>query len=268
MQISILGCGWLGLPLAKHFITKNYSVKGSTTTAAKYELLSKEGIEPSVFTLGTQESQKIYTEFLSGSDVIVINFPPKRIPNIVAVYQEQIKAILPYIQAHQKIVFISSTSVYQNTNDWVTETLTVQPEKESGKAILAVEHILKVHLQDRLTIIRFAGLMGEDRKPGHFFAGKKELSNGAAPINMIHQLDCIRLIDAVITQDCWGELINGCADEHPTREVFYTKAAKNQGLVPPTFTQGGDLNFKQIANTKSKELLNFTYKHPDPLALV
>lgn len=268
MQISILGCGWLGLPLAKHFITKNYSIKGSTTTVAKYELLSKEGIQPFIFTLGTQESEKAYTEFLSNSDVVVINFPPKRIPNIIAIYQEQIKAILPYIQADQKVIFISSTSVYQNTNDWVTEALVVQPEKESGKAIVAVEQLLQEQLQERLTIIRFAGLMGEDRKPGRFFAGKKELPNGTAPVNMIHQLDCIRLIDAVIIQDCWGEIINGCADEHPTREAFYSKATKNQGFVPPTFIKDGELSFKKITNDKSKALLNFTYTYPNPLDLV
>jgi 3-hydroxyisobutyrate dehydrogenase-like beta-hydroxyacid dehydrogenase len=31
-SISILGCGWLGVPLAKHLIQKGFSVKGSVTS--------------------------------------------------------------------------------------------------------------------------------------------------------------------------------------------------------------------------------------------
>ena len=33
--ISILGCGWLGHPLAKFLISENFIVKGSTTTISK-----------------------------------------------------------------------------------------------------------------------------------------------------------------------------------------------------------------------------------------
>jgi len=34
-QISILGCGWLGLPLAKAILENEFSVKGSTTSREK-----------------------------------------------------------------------------------------------------------------------------------------------------------------------------------------------------------------------------------------
>ncbi|MFK7750865.1 MAG: SDR family oxidoreductase [Kordia sp.] len=267
-QISILGCGWLGLPLAKNFITQKYVVKGATTSVEKVETLQKAGIQPFVFKLGTTDDPKVYADFLANSDVIVINFPPKRVSNVVETYQKQIREILPFINETQKVIFVSSTSVYQNTNDWVTETLENQPEKESGKAVLAVENILKTHLQDRLTILRFAGLYGYDRVPGRFFANKTDIPNGKAPINMIHQDDCIGLINAIIEKNVWGEIINGCSDAHPLREVFYVLAAKKQGLVPPEFKDSDFVSFKKIANTKSKELLGYTYTYPDPMVFV
>jgi len=267
-QISILGCGWLGLPLAKYFITQDYIVKGSTTSPEKVALLKEANIQPYVFSLGTTRNNELFIDFLANSDVIVINFPPRRIPTIVSIYQEQIQAILPFINKTQKVIFVSSTSVYQNTNDWVTETLENQPEKESGKAVLAVENILKAHLQERLTILRFAGLFGYDRFPGRFLANKKELPNGKAPVNMIHQDDCIGLINAIIEKQTWGEIINGCSDEHPLREEFYTLAAKKIGLMPPEFKVSDSTSFKIISNTKSKELLQYSYKHPDPLVFV
>ncbi|CAM1374672.1 SDR family oxidoreductase [Tenacibaculum xiamenense] len=267
-QISILGCGWLGFPLAKHLISKGYKIKGSSTTVSKKLMLAEAGIQPYIFKLGEDNNQEIYDNFLSESEVIVINFPPRRIPDIINIYQEQIRSILPHIKNYQKVIFVSSTSVYQNTNDWVTETIDNKPEKDSGKAVLAVENLLKSHSKENLTVLRLAGLIGYDRVPGRFLANKKEVANGQAPINVIHQDDCIGLIDAILKHNSWGEIINGCADNHPLREEFYTLAAKKANLTPPEFKKSETIQFKKISNTKSKALLNYNYKYPDPLILV
>ena len=45
-KISILGCGWLGLPLAKALLKKKFHVNGSTTTVEKLDVLKDEGINP------------------------------------------------------------------------------------------------------------------------------------------------------------------------------------------------------------------------------
>ena len=38
-RISILGCGWLGLPLAKELLDRSFEVKGSTTSSNKLDQL-------------------------------------------------------------------------------------------------------------------------------------------------------------------------------------------------------------------------------------
>jgi 3-hydroxyisobutyrate dehydrogenase-like beta-hydroxyacid dehydrogenase len=45
-NVSILGCGWLGKSLAISLLDEGYSVKGSTTTEEKLELLELNKIEP------------------------------------------------------------------------------------------------------------------------------------------------------------------------------------------------------------------------------
>ena len=45
-QISILGCGWLGFPLAKSLLQKGYMVSGSTTSVEKISVLENAGITP------------------------------------------------------------------------------------------------------------------------------------------------------------------------------------------------------------------------------
>ena len=221
-----------------------------------------------MFSLGDTFDENVLKNFLKESEIIVINFPPKRVPNIEEIYRNQIQQILPYIDNFKKVLFVSSTSVYQNTNDWVTESVENKPEKESGKAVLAVEQILQSHIKENLTILRLSGLIGYDRVPGRFLANKKEVINGSAPINVIHQDDCIGLIDAIIRKEVWGTILNGCADEHPMRETFYTLAAEKEGLVPPQFKKSTTIKFKKVSNTKSKSVLNYIYKYPDPLTLV
>ncbi len=266
-KIGILGCGWLGLPLAISLINKGHTISGSTTTIDKLPKLEKQGIIPHILSLGKSDPS-IYLDFFAEKDIIIINFPPKRIPNIIDIYQSQIRSILPYISATQKVIFVSSTSVYQNTNDFVTEDLIIKPEKESGIAVSAVENILKEHLNDRLTIIRFSGLIGYDRVPGRFLANKKEVRNGHAPINVIHRDDCIGLIEMIIAKKYWGHTINGVSDKHPLRKDFYTLAANKAGLIPPTFAKETQIDFKLISNKKSKQDLGYTYIHPDPIKLV
>ena len=44
-QISILGCGWLGLPLAKALLENSFLVNGSTTSIEKLSVLENSGIQ-------------------------------------------------------------------------------------------------------------------------------------------------------------------------------------------------------------------------------
>ena len=45
-KISILGCGWLGIPLAEALIKNGFSVSGSTTSIEKISLLQNLDVEP------------------------------------------------------------------------------------------------------------------------------------------------------------------------------------------------------------------------------
>jgi 3-hydroxyisobutyrate dehydrogenase-like beta-hydroxyacid dehydrogenase len=66
MQVSILGCGWLGLPLAKALVAENYTIKGSTTTPAKLDLLKEEDIEPFLIALSEAGPEGDMSDFLEG----------------------------------------------------------------------------------------------------------------------------------------------------------------------------------------------------------
>jgi nucleoside-diphosphate-sugar epimerase len=259
--VSILGCGWLGLPLASHLLCEGYKVHGSVTSQDKLALLQEKGIIPyQIQITDTQITGDELSGFLA-SEILIINVPPARREDIVAYHTAQMSLLLPLIKA-KHVLFVSSTSVYPELNRIVTEDDHFEPVKGSGKALVAVEELFRT--QTDCTVLRFAGLIGYDRQPGRFLAGKTNVENGDAPINVIHQDDCIAIITEIIRQGAWGEVFNACSDVHPLRKDFYTLAASKAGLVLPTFVAGGN-KFKIINSDKLKQRLGYAFKYPDPL---
>jgi nucleoside-diphosphate-sugar epimerase len=166
------------------------------------------------------------------------------------------------------VIFVSSTSVYPDLNREVTEDDAKSPSKSSGRALINFENLLKQCSEFSTTVLRFAGLIGYDRKPGRFLSGKKKLSNGDAPVNLIHRDDCINIICKVIENDLWGKVYNACSDLHPKRRDYYISAAERLGIAPPEFAESEDLSFKIINSDRLKKDLKYTFLFPDPASIV
>ena len=70
-----------------------------------------------------------------------------------------------------------------------------------------------------------------------------------------------------IQQGTWGEVFNACADTHPSKREFYTRAAQLAGMPPPAFADDGEASFKIVDNRKLKRVLGYALHHPDLMAL-
>jgi len=266
--VSILGCGWLGLPLAEHLILNGFSVKGSTTRLDKLQLLAGKNIEPFLIYLNP-DIKGINISGFFNSDLLIINIPPGGNGDKISFHKKQIQSIINKAEKSfiQKIIFISSTSVYRNENREVTEEDELHPEKESGKALIAAEDLIFKNKSFDKTIIRFAGLFDNDRNPVKFFAGRKNIPGGNLPVNLIHREDCINIINRVVIQNKWNEIFNGCSDYHPTKREFYTAAAQKFNLEKPEFVDTND-NFKIVKSIKLKQLLGYNLLYPDPMKMI
>ena len=131
---------------------------------------------------------------------------------------------------------------------------------------MAIENWLQTQTDLNVTILRFSGLVGGDRKAGRFLAGKKNVPNGTRPVNLIHRKDCIRIIFEILRQERWQEVFNAAADGHPSRQEFYIHQALKLNLQPPSFaTPDEKLEGKIISNVKLKEMLGYTFQYPDPM---
>lgn len=265
-SISIIGCGWLGFPLATDCVKRGFTVKGSTTSEDKLVALQQAGIQPFLIRANEVLEGENLDDFFD-SEILIINIPPRRRrPEVETLHVQEVKNILDAAAQGniQRLIFCGSTGVYSDNNAIARETDQLDPQTSSTKALAKIEEIIPSYKEFQTTILRFSGLVGGDRKAGRFLAGKKEVANGNAIVNLVHREDCIGVIHEVIRQKAWGEVFNVCADEHPTREAFYTQQALKQGFEPPTFKKNDTPKFKIVSNQKLKEQLNYTFLHPKP----
>jgi nucleoside-diphosphate-sugar epimerase len=207
----------------------------------------------------------VIDSFLKNSEILIIDIPPKLRSISSENFVKKIQNLFPFIEKSkiEKVIFISSTSVYSDASSTalrVTESTKPNPETESGKQLLATEILLQSNENFKTTVVRFCGLIGDDRHPIHFLAGRKNIENPEMPINLIHQEDCIGIIQTIIEQDCFGESFNAVAPFHPSRKEYYTQKALEQNLPLPEFDQTKISIGKTILSDKLGITLDYKFK--------
>lgn len=268
IKISILGCGWLGLPLAKKLIENGYEVKGSTTSESKLELLKNAGISPYQIKMEENEITGNMESFLENTDVLLVDVPPKLRGDFTENFVQKIKNLIPFVENSkvEKVVFVSSTSVYGDTFPIQErgEESALNPDTEGGKQLVEVEKLLQSNENFQTTVVRFGGLIGPERNPAAFLAGKENVANPEAPINFIHQEDCIGIICSMLRQVenetwNWNDTFNAVTPNHPNRENYYTEKALEMNLKVPTFVKDSTSIGKKISSKKLQNKLNYIF---------
>jgi hypothetical protein len=262
-QISILGCGWLGLQLAEHLIQKHFIIKGSTTSPNRIGELESKEIDAFIIALSPEEISGDVSGFLQNSKTLIIDIPPKLRGENPESFVEKIKTFVQkgvLNSSIEHVLFISSTSVYGDQALNVTEETVEQPETLSGKELLETEHFLQQQTAFKTTILRFGGLIGGSRNPAKSLSGKTNIATPNAPINLIHQDDCIGIITAIIEQGLWNEKLNASTPFHPTRKEYYVSKAKELGLELPQFEEN-NASGKVIDSSKLILKLGYTFIH-------
>jgi nucleoside-diphosphate-sugar epimerase len=247
-SISIVGLGWLGNACADYFLCKNYAIK-----ATKTSLSHLEQFPIYAYKLGEEFPKEAV------SDIVIICIASR---NSLLEHFEKLFFDLKKLGA-KKIILMSSTSVYQQVHGECKETdhLTVQ---ELGNMQLSIANSL-INMFPNSVLLRLAGLVGPNRHPAKFLAGKKNVGNPDQFVNLVHQQDIIHIIEECIEQDFIG-VLNVCSSIHYTRKEFYTKVCEKAKLIVPEFTEGNTEPIRFVSNEKSKRILKYTYIYDDLLA--
>lgn len=275
LNISILGCGWLGMPLLESLVTAGHKVSGSSRDLDKLVAIQKAGAKAFLVDL----PKEIPSEFVEGCEVLIVTLPPqgRRLGDKTTDdYVGKLIALHEYLDREQqpKVIFTSSTSVYGAAKKHVTERTPTRPVTYSGKAVDAAERVLR-KLIPGMVILRLAGLIGPGRHPGRFYGGRERpVPEADAPVNLVHRDDVIGAILILLERYLFLEMdfskaddsvqrlfemkaeylqpvFNVCAFAHPTKRDFYTAAAgplKIAGFSP------GGADGKVIDSSKLRAL--------------
>ena len=258
-NIGVFGCGWLGTPLAKNLIARGNSVKGTTTSQHKLETLKSFGILPYQVALTQDKAEGDIQDFLKDLEILIINIPPGLRKTGSESFVKRIRLLLKHVEESEveKVLFISSTSVYGAIEGEINEESIPQPVTISGNQLLEVEKLLLSNPKIKTTVLRFGGLIGPHRHPVNYLAGRTDLKNGEELINLIHLDDCILMIETVLQKGYWNLIFNGVFPLHPTKKEYYTDEALKRGLTPPKFKSTGT----QTAKKSIKSHLFFVKSH-------
>lgn len=263
-SISIIGCGWLGTPLAKELIEHSYTVKGSTTSIEKIDNLKAFGIDAFFVELTDKDVKGAIKASLSGCDILVLNIPPGLRKQPENDFVKQIQLLIPYIEKSsiKKVIFISSTSVYNDDESipTITEESIPNPSSESGKQLLEAEKLLQSNPHFMTTVLRFGGLFGADRHPAKYLSGKSNIKNPNAPVNLIHLEDGIKIIQRIIQKNSWNETFNASTPSHPSKKDYYTSVCREMNLPLPDFDNKSPSIGKCIDSSKLVQLLNYEFQ--------
>ncbi|WP_421773780.1 NAD-dependent epimerase/dehydratase family protein [Gracilimonas sp.] len=257
--VLIVGCGWVGKKLGEKLINDGFTVYGTTRSSSNFSELNEIGIKPVKLNLPAVPTSEIHLpEVVS----VLISISPGRgenrseYPTVIG----QLSRVLA--QRNVQVLMYSSTSAYGNATDEVIETDT-SPDPNSDNAIVAAEGELLEHIPEAV-ILRLCGLYGEDRHPAKYMAGRTDIADGDAPVNLVHRDDVIQVTQKTISENIRGEIFNVCSGSHPSRSEIYTVIAERMGLKKPTFLEGG-ADGKTVSSKKLKDRFDFDFMHPNPL---
>jgi nucleoside-diphosphate-sugar epimerase len=261
MKVTIIGCGWLGFPLAQHWLSEGHQVTGTTSTESKIATFESVGING--FLLQFSPTPSVSLEPILDTDLVVIALPPRAGQMGDDFHVQQVYEIIDSIKKYEKqpkIIYISSTSVYPENNRETTEDDIVI----ENNALIKVENIIK-KAGLRYLILRCGGLMGYERNPAKYVANKTT-TQGDVPVNYVHRDDVVLMIDTLLKANIWNEVFNIVAPQHPTRREVYIKAANETGYDLPVFEEPIVPNsFKVISPQKFIKKTGYHYKYDNPL---
>jgi len=264
-NISIIGLGWLGLPLYHYLSRLGFVCAGSTTSVEKKEQLQAESV--SAFQVQLKE-QRVNGEIelcLKDSEILILNTPPGLRRNPDSNYVAKIEQLLPFIEASsiEKVLYISSTSVFKDEAHFPVITNSTKPNSNSkaGIQIREVEELLLNNTNFETTILRFAGLVDEKRHPATMMSRRDSVRNPEAPVNLIHREDCIGMISEIINQNKWGDTFNASYPKHETKQAYYNSVCDELKLKHPNFDVTNISKGKLIDGEETANRLNYTYNY-------
>ncbi|MFC5133120.1 MULTISPECIES: NAD-dependent epimerase/dehydratase family protein [Haloferacaceae] len=239
MRVVVVGCGYVGLELARQLAARDHDVTGVRRSDAGLEAI--EAVAESVDARRADATDPDSLVELPDSDAIVFaaSSGGRGAEAARAVYVDGLRNVVEEYggrdRAPSRLVYTSSTGVYgDHDGAWVDEETPIDPTTEKTRVLAEAE---RVALEDAAeagidgTVARFAGLYGPDRyRLDRYLEGPVT----AGYLNMVHRDDAAGAIRFLLETDgARGEPVVVVDDEPAEKHAFADWLADECGVDRP-----------------------------------
>jgi nucleoside-diphosphate-sugar epimerase len=251
----IIGCGYIGLPLALRLKEAGHEISAWVHSSASAEALLPHHFHRLI--AGSVADPEVWDSVIENFDLVIHCASSGR--GDEAAYEQVFLKGMLMIKTHQARagkVFVSSTSVYRQTQgEVVTEKSPAEPDTATGRVLFVAE---KVAVRAGASVIRSTGIYGPNRGVlfEKFRRGEAVVEgDGLRWINQIHQHDLVSTITHLIGAGAPGEIYNASDDTPVTQRDFYAWcSAFLRKPMPPSgpvnLLRKRGLTNKRVSNAK------------------
>ena len=249
----IIGCGYIGLPLALELQAKGHAITAWVRSAATAASLAPHGFSRVVS--GSVADENAWNSAGTEYDLAIHCASSGR--GGEAAYEEVFllgtQQMAGYLPNARKLL-VSSTSVYgQTSGEIVTEESTAEPSTATGKILRAAENIA---LEGGAIVVRSSGIYGPNR--GVLFdklrRGEAVIEgDGSRWMNQIHQRDLVTALLRLIDRGNPGQIYNASDDTPVMQRDYYAWCAEFLGKPMPPF---GPINTQRKRGLTNKCVSN------------
>jgi nucleoside-diphosphate-sugar epimerase len=256
MKLIVMGAGYVGMALLKDLQKQSHEIYITTTQEKRVNELKPFGKDVLVID-ASQNLEKL----IDTCDGMIVLVAPNQSQSYEETYLKTAKRIASALNGRTKpfyLLYTSSTSVCEGIDgEWVTEEMTLNPQSENGKILLATEQCY-LNSGVSVCIVRLGGIHGPHRTlldRAKRFSGKELPGTGEEATNHSHLDDIVAGIQFCLSHSLTG-IYHLVSDDHPTRKELYTNLCQQLNLPPPTWNptladhrKGG----YKVSNRKFKE---------------
>jgi nucleoside-diphosphate-sugar epimerase len=283
-RVAILGCGYVGMALAKAFLKEGYSVIALTRNLDRIQELSEIGAQTVSARLDSQD----WLEQIDPNIEIVIDCvsaAESTDDGYQASYYNGLQSILEWRNKGARaglFLYTSSTSVYPQTQgEWVNEESVVyEGEFRKTQILLESEQLALtqgVDVFERVGVLRLSGIYGPGRHYiiDQLIRGETVFGGGGdAWLNLIHLDDIVSAILAMLKHSEKVDGIYNLSDDTKyTKKQIVEWTAEYLGKEKPEFDSSmgssrraflpnGEMPNRRVSNRKFKEAFGWEPNYP------
>ncbi len=195
-DVLVVGCGYLGIRVARQSIQMGANVFATTRNQDKARDFAKSGLQPLLLDWTDKRSLKSIPPV--SRILVAVSYDAS---SSLGRYESQVgglRNLLAATSADAKLCYISTTGVYHQTDgSWVDENSAAKPTRQGGRAHLDAEALLHRHRPDSpWTTLRLSGIYGPGRVPraADVIAQRPIRSAANGYLNLIHVDDAVTAV--------------------------------------------------------------------------